>query len=428
MAVSRSPRVVLVALVLVACVVRLGALAATPHLALASDPRDYDRHARSIASGHGYPPSEVTAKRGPTAIRPPAFPFLVAGVYKLTGDSVIAARVAQALLGAMAVALLALIALELWGPTVAMVAAGLAAVFPPWVIDGMTLLSEPLFVVFELGAVVAILRWRATARSPWLLGAGILAGFALLTRANGALLLIPLMLAARRGGGWRTLRSYRAPALLLACAVLVIVPWTIRNAIELHDFIPVTDQDGYTLVGTYNATSRAQDGIWIVGTLDPTIARLVAVNRGLDEPALDAKLRTAARRFALDHPGYLFTVALHNTLRLFNLGGTGYEREVAAGDYGLGQNWARLMTFGLFPFLALAVVGLATAAARRAPAWLWTVPAVMLVPVMVLATNRTRAPIDPFILMLAALALVALARRWAPGLVRERARVSEATV
>jgi len=411
-------RLVMAAIVLVALAVRLGAVAATPHLHLADDPRDYDRHARSIAAGHGYPKSQIDLSGGPTAIRPPAFPFLLAGVYKLTGNSVTAGRIAQAVLGAIAVALIAVIALQFWGPLVAMVVAALAAVFPPLVLDGMTLLSEPLFVVFELASLAAILHWRQTRGVGWLAASGALAGLALLTRANGALLVLPLCIAALGAGGWRRLVNYRRAALVLLCTVLVVLPWTIRNAVELHTFIPVTDQDGYTLIGTYNATSERLDGRWLVGELDPHVHQLVERNRKLDEPGLDAVLRTDARRFALHHLSYLPNVALHNSLRMFNLAGPSFERDVAQFDFGLGLGWARLMTYGFLPVLALAVVGAFTRAARRAPAWFWLVPVLLLTPVMILTTNRTRAPIDPFLLLLAALGLISLSRRIAALRVR----------
>src|SRR4051795_10702278 len=103
-------RVALVAgaIVLVALAVRLGAIAATPHIALASDPADYARHARSISAGHGYPSSAVVRAGGATAIRPPAYPYLLAGVYKVSGGSVLAGRVAQAVIGAVIVAGLSL--------------------------------------------------------------------------------------------------------------------------------------------------------------------------------------------------------------------------------------------------------------------------------------------------------------------------------
>ena len=405
-----SWRTGLIAVVLVGLLVRLGAVAATHGLPLTNDPLDYDHIARSIADGHGYPPSHVSG--GASAFRPPGFPVFLAGVYKVTGGSVTAGRVAQALLGVAVVGLIALIALELWGPVVSLAAGALAAVFPPLIIDGMTLMSEPLFVACLLSAVLSTLYWRRSGRVRWLVAAGVVTGLAILTRQNGELLLLPLLFAARRSGSWRQLRSYAPAGALLACTLAVVLPWTIRNAVELHAFVPVSDQDGYTLVGTYNATSRAQHGLWIIGNQDPAIAAQVARYSRQGEVALDSRLRAQARRFALAHPGYLFDVAFHNTLRLFNLGGMGYEREVARGDYNLGPGWARLMTFGLFPFLVLALAGLFTRAARRALPWFWAIPLLMWLPVMVLANNRIRAAIDPFVLILGALALIEFVPRW----------------
>jgi 4-amino-4-deoxy-L-arabinose transferase-like glycosyltransferase len=405
-----SGRRAIVALFAFALLVRIAALVATPDLRLAADPADYDRHARSIAGGLDYPESIVAPAGGPTAIRPPGFPLLLAAVYRLSGDSVVAGRVLQALLGAIVVVLIALIGRRLFGEAVGLVAGVLAAVLPPLVVGGMTLLSEPLFVAFELGAVLAALRWRGDPRLRWVVLAGALVGAAMLTRSTGVLLLLPLAVAVR-GGPWRRPASYRLPALLVGCALLVVVPWTVRNAVVMDAFVPVSTQDGYTLAGTYNATSRSLDGLWLPANADPAYARLLAESAELDEVRLGSRLRAMARRFAVDHPAYLPELALHNTRRLFNLAGFEYGRQVAAGDYGLGRGWGALLTAGLWPFLLLALAGAFMPAARRAPPWFWSVPLLMLSTVLILATNRFRAPIDPFIVLLAAIALTGVWRR-----------------
>ena len=56
---------------------------------------------------------------------------------------------------------------------------------------------------------------------------------------------------------------------------------------------------------------------------------------------------------------------------------------------------------------ALAVAGALTARARRAPAWLWAVPLLLFLSVVFLAveTPRYRTALDPFVILLAALAL-----------------------
>ena len=90
---------------------------ATPNYTLIHDAIDYDRHAASIATGEGFalPPTGVRRRSG----RPP-YPIFVAGVDRLVGfedqvERVEAARLANALVGTGIVALIGLIALQLWG-------------------------------------------------------------------------------------------------------------------------------------------------------------------------------------------------------------------------------------------------------------------------------------------------------------------------
>src|SRR5690348_16137820 len=82
-----------------ALVTRVGLVMATRPARLGADPADYDRLARLLAGGHGWGHSELAAGGGPTAFRAPLYPLFLAAVYKVTNDSVTAARLAQALLG-----------------------------------------------------------------------------------------------------------------------------------------------------------------------------------------------------------------------------------------------------------------------------------------------------------------------------------------
>src|SRR5436190_674026 len=108
-----------------------------------ADPADYVRHAVSIAHGHGMAVSQVP-HGGPSALRPPAYPYFLGSVFAASGDSWTAGRIASALLGVLTVALIGLIAQLLWGRRVAIAAAFIAAVYPPLVLLSGTLLSESL--------------------------------------------------------------------------------------------------------------------------------------------------------------------------------------------------------------------------------------------------------------------------------------------
>ena len=64
-------------------------------------------------------------------------------------------------------------------------------------------------------------------------------------------------------------------------------------------------------------------------------------------------------------------------------------------------------------YAVLAIAGAFTRRARAAPLWLWVVPLLMYLSVvfLVVETPRYRTAIDPFIVLLAALALARAAER-----------------
>ena len=86
--------------------------------------------------------------------------------------------------------------------------------------------------------------------------AGVLARLTILTRANAMVLLLPLGLAVWTVRPRFSPRALAAPALLVVVALVTVSPWTIRNAIVLDRFIPVSTQLGSALAGTYNDQAR----------------------------------------------------------------------------------------------------------------------------------------------------------------------------
>ena len=70
-------------ILLLALLLRVGYMAATPDYKLVHDALDYDHAATSIARGDGWPYSRRPGRE--TAFRPPAYPVLLAGVYKVAG-------------------------------------------------------------------------------------------------------------------------------------------------------------------------------------------------------------------------------------------------------------------------------------------------------------------------------------------------------
>jgi Dolichyl-phosphate-mannose-protein mannosyltransferase len=415
------------ALLALALLVRVGAVVATPDYVPRHDDRDYDRLACWVAE-HGLPPDRsppfprpapagcaTHAPSGaPTAYRPPLWPLVLGAVYAGADATGIhrwtAGRLAQAAIGTAIVALIGLIAAELWGAAAGLVAAGLGALYLPLVLDGATLISEPLFVALELAAVWAALRLRtAPSRLRWAVAAGVLAGLAALTRSTALVVVLPLLAAMWAGRGWR------AVGIFAAAAVLVVAPWTIRNAHVLGAFVPVSTETGSTLLGTYNPSARDDPGCtgcWILLSDFPRELPLARRLKRLDEVRKDRESRTLAIRFARRHPGYPFQVAWENSLRLLELGGAGRTR-FAASTIDVPPGAAVVGAWELWIVLVAAVAGAATAVRRRVPAWLAALPVLLWVATVFVQseTPRFRAPIDPFIVMLAAAGALAVRGR-----------------
>lgn len=391
--------------------VRIAVAVAAADVPLTSDPTDFDRHARSIAAGDWYPESSVVPDGGPTAIRPPAYPLVLGAVYALTDDSTSAGRLAQGVLGTVVVALIGVLAAQLWGRRAGLVSLGIAAVYPPLIVFGGTLLTEPLFLTLMLTAANAALRYRATSNLPWLVLTGVAAGLAILTRENGAVLLIPLAMAVWGRRPWMSLRAAAAPALLLGCAVLVVAPWTIRNAVTLDAFVPVTTTAPFTLAGTYNETARrdpSYPAAWRPPNLDPSYAE-IAAERGASETAVGDRLGEAVKDFIAADPLYILEVGYHNARRLFHLDGLDWGRRSVAGTTGFGRSAADLATLSFLLCAGLALVGGWTRDARIAPVFIWMMPTFLLLSVVfVRGVTRFRIPADPFLILLAALGLIAL--------------------
>jgi 4-amino-4-deoxy-L-arabinose transferase-like glycosyltransferase len=410
-----------VLIVAAAFAIRLAYADATPGMKLVHDALDYDGHAVSIAQVGHY--SDTLAYGRPTAFRPPVYPYMLAEVYRLAGveraatpERVIVARRMQVVIGTVLVAMIGLLAAQLWGPAVALVSMGLAAVYVPLVTMSGSVMSEPLFAVFMLGALSAAIAHRRSAhRFRWALLAGLLTGLAILTRANALILLAPLVFAAWDGRPRLSLRALGPPVALVLLAVLVVTPWTIRNARMLHAFVPVSTQLGSALGGTYNdeaRTDKEHPASWRSLRAVPSYADIFGKVRETNEAVLERRIRQRAQRYALDHPGYVAQVAFWTTVRGLDLDGLDWARHTAS-TVSIERKWADRGVYCFWVFAVLAVAGAFTAAARRTPWFVWAFPALMYLSVVfiVIETPRYRTPLDPFIVVLAALALVAAGRR-----------------
>jgi 4-amino-4-deoxy-L-arabinose transferase-like glycosyltransferase len=388
-----------------------------------NDAFEYDYYARSIAAGDGYPQSGYLLQGGPTAVRGPGYPYLLGAVYALSGNSLAAGRLLGVALGALTVLLLYLIAKRVWGRRIGLVTAAMAAVFPPLVLLSRDLVSESLFIPLELAAVLCVLNFRRSGGElRWALAAGGLCGVAALTRNTGLALMLPVALGVWTLRPRLRPRAILAPALAVGCAGLVIAPWIARDAIEFGRFVPVTTSAGIAAAGTYNEASyrdSTDHGAWRDPQIVPEFTPLF-VTAGIDEGAVDARLRRAARDFAWEHPAYVAETSAWNLLRLFEIAGGSVvdANGHAVEDRGIGSADPTTERAGLAIIAILAVLGVVAMVRSRpkgddrapripyGPLFLWLVPILMiLVAAPIAGLPRYRLPADPFLLVLAAIGL-----------------------
>ena len=276
------------------------------------DAKAYAAIAANLQGGEGF-------TVGPEATQPssnysPGLPLFVAGVYAISGGvHEQLARLVLALVGTLSVLFAYLIGRRLvrppsnpplprvvgwWGVAPALAGALVVAVYPALLEYQGMLMSEPLAASLLSGGVLAALWawdggwWR------WLLP-GVLFGALALTRPEYLAIagLVALVVFAREArDDWRG--SLTRAAIFLLGLILMVAPWTIRNAVALDRFVPISTGGGQVL---YAGTYLPSDG-------DPEKvgAEVVAENPDLfqSQDAQNLRLEQILARLAADrHPG-----------------------------------------------------------------------------------------------------------------------------
>jgi tetratricopeptide (TPR) repeat protein len=300
---------------------------------------------------------------------------------------------------------------EVAGEEVGLAAAGLAAIYGPFLFYDVQLLKESPAV-----AVTAFLLWAlAAARARpsfgrWL-GAGVLAGVLALLREN-ALLIVPfLALLAWRHPRRQFLRDGGA---LLLGTVLALAPVALRNAWIGGEPLPTTSQGG---VNFYIGNNAQADGTYrpivpgkqipALERQEPTRVAEAALGRRLSAGEVSRYWLRQALAWARENPGAYLRLQLHK-LRLF---WSWYEQPDAV-DYYYARSLSPLLRLPLLEFggaALLVAVGLLLARRRLkpfAPALVFTL-AWCASTVVFFLFSRYRLPVVPALLLLGAVPVAA---------------------
>jgi 4-amino-4-deoxy-L-arabinose transferase-like glycosyltransferase len=351
---------------------------------------------------------------GAGARRTPGYPLFIVGCTKLLGDAnplvppplsqLRAVLIAQALLGALVVGMVWSLAQSMFaGDSMlrhAAIWAGLVAAFDPFSISlGAMILSETLFTVALVASVWCAMKSveGERNRSVWVIAAGVAAGFAVLVRPSG-LLLVPIGLIAI-GRRW----GLRNAFVSIAAFALVMTPWVIRNANVYHAFVPTTLNVGESLYDGWNPEAEGGSNMAFV---DRRKLAHGAAQTPADEIAEDAFWKREAIDWAKNHPGRVLELAARKLARFWSPWPNAAEF----------QSTAVVVGCGLFSLIAYggAMVGLVV---LRRGSWqtvlLALTPAVyfMALHAVFVSSVRYRVPAMPMLELLTGVGLAWLTNR-----------------
>jgi Dolichyl-phosphate-mannose-protein mannosyltransferase len=293
---------------------------ATKDASFTGDALWYHLVANNLADGHGYVvpfqfvgPNEVRFGVGadplPTAFHLPLFSTILAGFSLIGLDTQTAHMLVGCALGALTVVLVGLVGERIGGAATGLVAAALAAVYPPLVMNDSVLLSESLTGPTIAGALLAALWLRERPGPGRALVLGLAIGLAALNRSEALLLVVllgvPALLPAR---------SLKLGALVVLATAVTIAPWVARNVTTFDRSTFLTTGDGSVFKGANCPTTYRGGG---TGSWD--IRCLAGYRVPRDESILSERWRDEAFDYASDNASRVPIVMAARVARTFGL-------------------------------------------------------------------------------------------------------------
>jgi 4-amino-4-deoxy-L-arabinose transferase-like glycosyltransferase len=422
---SRMSRRVGLAIFALALVLRLAWVLTLENRLTWIDEQEFAQIAEHMSHGDGYVSSSFRAN--------PILPTYLAVVFRVFGNDYLVARIGQSLIGALTCVLLYRIAAMLVGPAVGILSGLLLAIYPAHIyLAGVLYVDSWLTFFCALSVYLAAHTLRARGRLGLAFLTGVSLGFMALTRAMFMVYVPCVCVAWMYGGRWGWRRTSLACATLVLGCALTILPWTIRNYAVYGRPILITT-GFYTMLWRGNnvlATGGPDDRVFMWNTPAwyerlqslpedqrrqvqeqyQRVDRLVLDREGRRED-LDLIMDDVLRPLAVDaitaHPLRTAELMAKKVRTLFNA----FSETATENDY---TTWRNRLIAGVsfYPVLALAVVGaLLGLPLRRDLALIYLlIGSVVTSYALLTVCTRFRLPLDPYLIVFAALAVVHLAR------------------
>lgn len=229
--------------------------------------RVFDKHAQELLDGRGRMFWIDDPSRTDLIQYPPAYPWLIAAVYRVTGErSAHAVQKVQAVLDfLMSLCLATGIALSAYGWRAAMLASVFVALSPLLAIVGVSPSADAPTTWFVMAALWLLLVAVKKQSVWWTVAAGVVLGLACWLRVNPLYLCIfwalPLLLLTR--GAWR--RRILMSVTVVLATVIVISPIVIRNYVVFPDFTPTGGTIGANLWEGLGETELGRSAGFVLG-------------------------------------------------------------------------------------------------------------------------------------------------------------------
>ena len=353
----------------------------------------------------------------------PLYSFFLIPIYWVFGRNWEAVGLAQILIALVTALFVARIGRR-WLSPVAGLLAGLAATLHPYLVwHDIHVNREILDTALAAGIVALALAVAERRSTRSAVGLGVVLGLAVLS--NTRLILLPvavaLFLVVLRGDRRRSL----ALALVsLAAAAAVVVPWVVRNRIEVGCYAVTTDAKALwkaNNVNTYSTLSHGRQ--WIDNVPEYPGAPMTPEQAGddwrvngrfnhVDECAQMTLFQDEVLSFWRDHPGEKGKLAVQATGMLWDP--RSFETDTAERTRGSLQTFIKgwVVPVYMIPLYALSLLGLAVVRRRLALLAVVLLAYDTLAAMVFAGATRYRVPFDFLFALLAAAAVVALAERW----------------
>ncbi|HET9335085.1 MAG TPA: hypothetical protein VFO12_01615 [Sphingomicrobium sp.] len=210
------------------------------------DPLNYLRLATALSKGHGFALPDPSGGWTLTGYFPPALPMLLGAVALLVPLTPLTLVLVNTLIDITAALLLGRLAARLGRRDLGLPLSLAYLLWPSIAFMAPLAYKEGLIIALLLAMLVALLEQAERAGYRWALLSGLAGGALVLTQPSLAPLLPLLFLVfLKRFRGFRRWLSVSACA--AAVALLLMLPWWLRNGIVFGEFIPLTTSGGLAL-------------------------------------------------------------------------------------------------------------------------------------------------------------------------------------